>query len=59
MCHDNQKRYKKDFCMYSNKLFLKYGLQDNHWVGKLLIKPVDDVVFLKRKVIREGDKDQS
>ena len=52
MCHDNQKRYKKDFCMYSNKLFLKYGLQDNHWVGKLLIKPVDDVVFLKRKVIR-------
>ena len=34
---------KTPFCISSNKLFLKYGIQDNHWVGQLVMKPVDAV----------------
>ena len=44
--------------MYSNKFFLKYGLQDNHWVEHLVMKPIDAVEFQKRKVTREGKNEQ-
>ena len=37
------------FCMSSSKLFLKYGLQYNHWVGQSAMKSVDAVIFQKRK----------
>ena len=33
------------FCMSSSKLFLKYGLQYNHWVGQSAMKSVDAVIF--------------
>ena len=39
--------------MSSNKLFVKYGLQDNHWVGHSVMKPVDDVTSQKRNSSRE------
>ena len=54
ICHANQKQYQeKTFCMSSNKLYLKYGLQDNHWVGQLVMKLVDSVAF-KEKVNKIG-----
>ena len=31
--------------------FEKYGLQDNHWFGNSVMKPVDDATFEKIKVI--------
>ena len=34
--------------MSSNKLYLKYGLQDNHWVGQLVMKLVDSVAFKEK-----------
>ena len=34
---------------------MKYGLQDNHWNGQSVMKPVDDVEFQKRKATREGN----
>ena len=40
--------------MSSNKFFVEYGLQDNHWVGNSLMKPIDAVVFQNRTTIREG-----
>ena len=45
--------------MFSNKLILKYGLQDNHWVGNSVMKQVDAVVFQKRKALRYGKNDKS
>ena len=45
--------------MSSNRFFLKYCLQDNHWVRDLVIKPVDSVVFRKIKTIIEEDNDQN
>ena len=35
----------KTLCKSSDKLFLKFGLQDNHWVRQLVMKPVDSVVL--------------
>ena len=56
----NQMQYKENpFCMSSNKLFVKYGLQDNHWVGHSVIKPDDSVWFQKIKSVREGDNEYS
>ena len=54
--HDNK---KTPFCMSSNKLFLKYGLQNNNWVGHSVMKPVDDVAFKKTKALREGNNEKS
>ena len=45
---------KNPFRMYSNKFFLKDSLHYNHWFGHSVIKPVDVVVFQKRKALREG-----
>ena len=50
---------KTPFYMSSNKLFLKYCLQDNHWVGNAVIKPVDSVEFQKRKSLRKVNNDKS
>ena len=36
---------KTSFFMYYKKFFLKDGPQDNNWVGKLVMKPVDEVAF--------------
>ena len=54
------KRYSKKtrFCMSSDELFLKDCLQNNHWVGKSVIKPVDDVASQKIKALREGNNDK-
>ena len=51
------KRYTKKtpFCMYSNKLFLKYGLKDSYWVRHSVMKPFYTVEFQKRKETREGN----
>ena len=56
MKHDT---WKNQFCMSSNKFFIKYGLQNNHWFGKSLMKPTDAVVFQKREAIREGNDETS
>ena len=37
------------FCMYSAKLFLKYGLQDNNCVRNSIMKPVYAEEFQKIK----------
>ena len=50
---------KTPFCMYSNKLFLKDGIQDNHWVGHLVMRLVNDVAFQKRNALREDNNDKS
>ena len=44
--------------MSYTKFFLKYGLQDNYWVMKSVMKPVDAVAFQKRKAMREGNNDK-
>ena len=44
--------------MSYNKLFLKYGIQDNHWVGHLVMKLVDSVSYKKRKALRGGNNDK-
>ena len=31
--------------MSPNKFFVKYGLEDNHWYGNSVMKPVDAVQF--------------
>ena len=50
------KRHTKNtFCITSNNLLVKDGLQDNNWVRNSVIKPVDSVAFQKRKATREGD----
>ena len=46
---------KNPFCITSNNLLVKDGLQDNNWVRNSVIKPVDSVAFQKRKSTREGD----
>ena len=50
---------KTPFLMSSNKLFLKYGLKDSHWVGQSLMKSVYFVVFQKRKATRKDKNDKS
>ena len=35
-----------------NKFFFEDGLHNNHWVGHLLMKPVDAVLFQKIKSLR-------
>ena len=45
--------------MSYNKLFLKDGLHDNNFVGKSVMKPVDDVAFQKRKATEKGNNDES
>ena len=39
--------------MSPNKFFVKYGLEDNHWYGNSVMKPVDAVEFQKRKEMIE------
>ena len=39
-------------------IFFLNGLQDNNWVGNLEMKPVDTVVFQKRKIMIEGKNDE-
>ena len=41
------------FVCLLEKIFLKCGLQDNHWVRHSVKKPVDDVEFQKIKTMRE------
>ena len=36
--------------MSSNKFFIIYGLQDKHWFGNSVIKPIDAQEFQKRKI---------
>ena len=50
---------KAPYYISSNKLFLKYCLQDNHLVRNSVTKPVDAVEFQKRKALREGNTDKS
>ena len=38
---------KTPLCMYSNKFYLKDGLQDNNWLGHSVMKPVVSVAFKK------------
>ena len=49
---------KTPFCMSDNKLFFNYGIQDNNWVGHSVIKPVDAVIFQKRKALRKGGNEK-
>ena len=41
--------------MYFNKFFMEYGLQDNYWARKSLMKTVDAVEFQKIKLMIERD----
>ena len=41
--------------MSSNKFFVKYGLQDNHWVGYSVMNPIDAVLSQNINTIREGN----
>ena len=45
--------------MSSARLFLKCGLQDIHWVGHSVMKPVDDVEFQEIKAMREGNNNKT
>ena len=45
--------------MSYHKFFVKYGLQDIHWVGHSIMNTVDAVAFHKRKAIKEGGDDHS
>ena len=45
---------KISFFMKYSRLFLKYGLEENHWVGHSVMKPVDVVAFQKKKAHRES-----
>ena len=45
--------------MSSAKSFLKYGLQDNNWVEKSLMKSVGAIALQKRKTTREGKNYES
>ena len=45
---------KNPFFISSQKFFLKYGLQDNHWVMQSVMKPIDAQVFQKNNQVREG-----
>ena len=45
--------------MSSNKLFLEYVLQDSPCFGHSVMKPVDYMVFQKRKATREGKNDKN
>ena len=47
--HDTKKH---PFCMSFNKLFVKDGLQDNHWFGHSVMKPVD-FMGPKNKIFNE------
>ena len=40
--------------MYSTKIFIKYYLQNNHWLGHSVVEPVGVVAFQKIKTMREG-----
>ena len=46
-------------CMPSNEFFSEDSLQDNHWVGHLVMKLVDVEVFHKIKALRECNDDKS
>ena len=50
---------KTPSCISYIKFFLKYGPQDNHWVGHLVMKPVDAAEIQKIREMREGKNDQS
>ena len=39
--------------------FFLNGIQDNHWIGPSVMKPVDDVVFQKIKLMGEGNNDEN
>ena len=45
--------------MSSNKFFVKDCLQDIHWFGHSVMKPVDYAEFQKREATIEGDDDHS
>ena len=45
---------KTPFCVPSNKLFLKDGLHDNHWVGHPVMKSIDAVVIQKKATIMKA-----
>ena len=49
---------KTPFCMSSKTLFLKDGLQYNHWVGHSVMKSVYAVEFKKIKALRGGKNDK-
>ena len=49
---------KTQFCISSNKLCLRDGLKDDHWVGHSFLEPLDDVVSKKIKSLREGNNDE-
>ena len=44
---------KTPFCMFSNKLFLKDGLNNNNWAENSVIKPVNATEVKKRKAPRD------
>ena len=50
---------KTPFCMSSNKLSLKYCLQDNHLVGQSVMRPADAVIFHTIKALREGNNEKA
>ena len=45
--------------MSSKTFLLEYGIKDNHWVGHLVMKHIDDVESQKIELIRKGDNDKS
>ena len=50
---------KNPYFISSTKLFLKDILQDNHWVGHSVMKPVVAVLFHKIISMREGNNYES
>ena len=50
---------KTPFCMSSNMIIIKYGIQYNYWVGHSVMKTVDDVAFKKRNSMIEVNDESS
>ena len=45
--------------MSSNMIIIKYGIQYNYWVGRSVMKTVDDVAFKKRNSMIEVNDESS
>ena len=50
---------KEPILLSSHKLFVKDALQDIHWFGHSVMKPVDYMAFQKRGATREGNNEST
>ena len=58
LCQSNAILLRLPFVCPLN-IFLKYELQDNHWVGNFVMKQTDSVACHKIKLMIEGNNDKS